>query len=198
MSSKITIGKINVIQEKDLYATGQYTRTSIWFSPEDRKVEVDQVMRTNSTTFALYHGRELEKLIAPSEHEAEAPDATALREYLEGDDAQALLERVCAGHSIEWNGNNMVGKMNKDAQSAWAEVLRDIDDLPRSEWHTWEVGEWLDNSTLSDLEIAQGMTDEEIETAAQNIIAQAKYDKVIFDGDVAKYLKNRLAEDDSE
>jgi hypothetical protein len=198
MSSKITIGKINVIQEKDLYATGQYTRTSIWLDPTERKVVVDQVMRTNSTSASLYHGRELEELIAPSQYEAEAPDENALRKYLEGDDAQGLLSQVCDGYEIEWDGRNMVGNLNEDAKSAWTKLLRDIDNLPRSEWRTWEVEEWLDNSTISDLGVRQGMTDDEIEEAAQTIISQAKSDNVSIDGDVAKYLKNRLAEDDSE
>lgn len=193
MSEKIEILEIDVIQERDLYATGQYTRTSLWLDPQKRKLRVQQVMRTNSTTFALWHGRELEELLTPPEHEAEAPDADALKEYLESDEAQTLLDQVCSGHSVDWDGNNMVGSLTEDALGAWETLLREIDDLPRSEWHTWEVEEWLRCSSLSDLQLSITATDEEIEAAAAQIEADAKADKVKILGDVTEYLKEKIS-----
>ncbi len=45
------------------------------------------------------------------------------------DSLAPLLERVCQGHSVEWNGNNNVGRLDDDALEASNQIARVCEDL---------------------------------------------------------------------
>jgi len=109
-----------------------------------------------------------------------------------------LLERVAAGHSIEWDGHNMVGKFDEDAREAYEE----IEDKLRDARHgfecaeVWNAGEWIwTGQTLASLaellEITPDTSDEEIAAIAetQRKVADRDHAVVLF-GDLAKVLRD--------
>lgn len=51
-------------------------------------------------------------------------DPLAVREYLESEEGAALLDRIAAGHDVEWDGANHVGVTTADAD----EAIRLLDD----------------------------------------------------------------------
>jgi hypothetical protein len=69
-------------------------------------------------------------------------DPDALREYIEGEGG-ALIERILNGGSVEWDGNNNVGRLNDDAQEAETEFEQALTGLPRASWVDWTCDEWF-------------------------------------------------------
>lgn len=58
-----------------------------------------------------------------------------------------LFERVHAGHSVEWNGSNHVGRLNADAEAA----VREIEDyLENDTSGDAENAEWDENGHMID------------------------------------------------
>jgi hypothetical protein len=149
----VQIGKIDVVAEEDMYKRcGQMTKTELWLEPTERRVVVSQYHDSGATPEGEWHKRQLAWLLDGSTEyghsEIEAPDDESLREFLEGEEGQALLDRICDGHDINWDGNNIVGSLDDDAQAAAQELMGAINNLPRSEIVTWMVDDWLGN--LSD------------------------------------------------
>lgn len=68
----------------------------------------------NAVPMTVWHNRTLRWRV-PAQAEG-----TALAEFLR--ENAPLFERVHAGHSIEWDGNNMVGKLTNDAQAAFTRI----------------------------------------------------------------------------
>ena len=109
-----------------------------------------------------------------------------LKYLLERDDVVDLLERIHAGHAVDWDGNNHVGKLDADAQSASAEleVLLDNDIGGADSCAVWDAGEWLQNSPLADLWPA-GQT---LDGAENNVNYLATAEDVTLTGDVRDVL----------
>lgn len=179
MSVKIT--KIDTMPESDPYNNGSASRTTFWLDPQGRVAIVSQDYKTNSTTFAIYHRCEL--TLSIGDH----PVAADVREYLESEDTQRLLDTICDGHSIEWNGNNNVGRLTEDAQLALDTLEQDLADRwLGSGWAFWDVEEWLGES--ADQFINTATTDEEIAKLAEEAEADAKLENIILSGNVADYF----------
>jgi hypothetical protein len=127
------------------------------------------------------------------------PDETEAREYLEGCEAQELLDRICEGHDTRWDGHNMVGTLNDDAQAAVEELLAALNDLPESDWEMWGVDDWLQNDNFGWLTAAT--TDDELAAKAKEIEAIAESDHINLNGSVLDYLtdkRNELREEAAE
>lgn len=179
MSVKIT--KVDTMPESDPYNNGSASRTTFWLDPQEREAIVSQDYKTNSTTFAIYHRCELELSIG------DHPVAADVREYLESEDTQRLLDTICDGHSIEWNGHNNVGRLTDDAQLALDTLEQDLADRwLGSGWAFWDVEEWLGESVKQI--ISTTTTDEEIAKLAQEAEEGAKQENIILSGDVADYF----------
>jgi hypothetical protein len=89
----------------------------------------------------------------------------ALADLLESDEMRALFERVYAGHTIDWDGNNNVGKLDDDAQEAGHEIeakLTAISEDEQSMGAVWPVDGWLENTHFDDLWPAGKSLDEAI------------------------------------
>ncbi len=57
--------------------------------------------------------------LASSEHGETMLDVGRLRADLEdGGDLAVLIDRIIAGHTVEWNGDNDVGRLTEDARDA--------------------------------------------------------------------------------
>ena len=88
---------------------------------EDGTVRVDWNSEIgNAVPFYVHHRRTLRWTLN------EYLSGRALSHFLGRDDVQALLERIHAGHSIEWDGNNNIGKLDADAQTAEDDLAWDI------------------------------------------------------------------------
>lgn len=139
----------------------------------------------------------------------------ALADFLGRDDVQALLERIHAGHSVEWDGSNHVGRLNQDAVDASYALER----LCETTWdhsdhaQIWSCANWLPDLRPLDaagnvtgwrdgdavgLDIGDGTklsvnaTEAEIATLAQLLKLSAKAENVILADDMAKFLKQSL------
>lgn len=122
-----------------------------------------------------------------------------------------LLEQVASGHSIEWDGHNMVGRMTEAAR----EASEGIEDRLRGAHESfecaevWDAGEWIwVGQTLTSLGehlgITPDTTDQEIAAIAETEqqIAAREHGAVLF-GDLSKELRDvrerlrELASDES-
>lgn len=103
-----------------------------------------------------------------------------LAELLESDEVRALLERVHAGHSVEWDGSNYVGRLTDDARDASDELERIFED----ETHTvdsggvWEASQWIAPASADDI-LKQG---ESLDDAAERLVEEAESDRVVIEG----------------
>lgn len=64
----------------------------------------------------VWHGRTLRWSVSPYVR------GDSLADLLESEKVRALFERVHNGHSVEWNGQNMVGRLDEDAEAAALEL----------------------------------------------------------------------------
>lgn len=101
-------------------------------------------------------------------------DRAALVDQLaEGGEVSALLARVHAGHTVEWDGSNYVGCFDDDAAEADEDNISLLADLPRSDFEVWDASEWLygrDHTAASMLEalsVPLDATEEQITAAAE-------------------------------
>lgn len=151
---------------------------------EDGKVSltIDTTFTSNDgTTFDVWHGRTMEFSINGN------PDLDELASLLgEGGKASVLVDRVIAGHDVEWNGNNMVGTLTEDAREASEALAALLEEVSQSDLAFWEAGDWLLSSmsharVLDDADLTVDATDEQIEKAAETLVASARADNVIVD-----------------
>lgn len=99
----------------------------------------------------------------------------ALADLLESERVRGLLERVHAGHEVDWDGNNHVGTLDEDATKA-SEELDSIfgSDYFKGggEWkesdlvNVWSLGDWFGQVSLleawpADKSLAQAAKDNE-------------------------------------
>lgn len=102
-----------------------------------------------------------------------------IADLLESDKVRALLERVHAGLSIEWDGSNYVGRLTDDAREASAALERIFEDETRAvDGGVWRAGDWIDPLGADDLlKKGEGLVD-----AAERLVAEAKDEKAAIEG----------------
>lgn len=114
-------------------------------------------------------------------------DGDVLADLLERDDVIALLERIHAGHSAEWDGNNHVGHLDNDAQEANDELASILyEELVHRDDYSggvWNAGEWIEASGL-----LGNWGDEPLAEAISRIETQAQSERVQLDGDLKSEL----------
>lgn len=90
-----------------------------------------------------------------------------------------LLERVHAGHAVEWDGNNFVGKLTADAEAASRELASKLQGLAQDDAHLAEVLDvdtWLwASSSLTHVWPGCESLDQVIERVAKEIAAMAHF-----------------------
>lgn len=156
----IEIKGIETKPEHDPYVNidGVVSHTIFWLDPRDNTCGVAQEYQSNSTTMDRWHSRELCWLVVghPSENE--------MREWIQ--ENMEVLEEICAGHSVEWNGNNMVGIMTKRAQDLSDQIEQELESGTGfvNFYSSWTVESWIGQSQG---EIKAGMTDEELKDLAE-------------------------------
>lgn len=153
-------------------------------------VSIDTTYTSNDgTPEAVWHGRTLEFSINGN------PDPDDLASLLgEGGKASVLIDRIIAGHEVEWNGNNMVGQLTEDAADAKDALRGLLEEVAQSDLSAWEPGDWLLSSmrhaaVLESVGLTVDATDAQIEAAAERLVSDARMDRVIVDqNDVEKVL----------
>ena len=110
-----------------------------------------------------------------------------LADWLESDEARAMFQRVHDGQSIEWDGNNNVGRFDDDATEAKQEISDALDELGHEPGNTdavWEVDQWLENDDIDSC-WPVGHT---LAEAVAHVKASADHENVELDGDVEQAL----------
>lgn len=153
----------------------------------------------SSTPMDVWHKRVLRWSAYPSEGAGVVDPAklTLLAEKL-----RPLLEIVAAGHEVEWNGSNHVGKMTEEAEEASDQIDSIVENWEwhSDDWSVWDAGEWMQNAWREIVErhkIRTGMTEEEIEAVVEALEAEAQSDCVFLQDTRASVdrLIERVAEE---
>lgn len=125
------------------------------------------------------------------------PTTAAMNGLME--ELSPLFERIFAGHTEEWDGNNDRGRLTPDALEASEELERYLmdlqDDLPTVE--AWDAGDWLQNRSNADLGITATTTDKELELIADGITADAG-DEIEINGLERELERRREKEQEEE
>lgn len=108
-----------------------------------------------------------------------------------------LLERVAAGHTVEWDGSNMVGRLSDDALEASEEIDQAIADCDWvSDIHVEGAGDWL-----VDYDLPDGISEEDLPDIADQLEAEARADGIEL-VDTLQHLEflfsDRLAQSEDE
>lgn len=103
-----------------------------------------------------------------------------IADLLESGRVRALLERVHAGHSVEWDGSNYVGRLTDDARRASDTLWLIFKDETRTVdgGGVWRAGDWIDPLSPDDL-LKKG---ESLDDAAGRLMAEASDEKVAIEG----------------
>lgn len=98
-------------------------------------------------------------------------DGPAMVAMLRGDEIQSLLARVCDGHSVEWDGSNLVGTMTDDATDALSDLGDDLESAPALESGGIVAAcYWVDESSvIADYGITPDTTDERLTDIAADM-----------------------------
>jgi hypothetical protein len=143
----------------------------------------------NSRTFDVAHGRTLLYRALLSQGSAAIADPDKMEALAEK--LAPLAARIAAGHEVDWDGNNNVGKLvTEDACEADEELARLFDEIDASDWSkeiaVWEVGEWLVDCPEG---ITHKTTEDELDAMVEEIEGDAKADDVVLTGDILERLK---------
>ena len=102
-----------------------------------------------------------------------------------------LAERITAGHTEKWDGNNYVGKLDDDAQEASNEIERICDDIGDNPTDLQLV--WDGNFLASDVEEAASpdATEADIAASIKKIEEAAEAEGAIINIDLEEEIKTR-------
>lgn len=156
----IEIKRINTKPEHDPYQNieGIVSRTVFWLDPRDRTCGVEQEYRTNSTSMDRWNNLELYWFVA------DYPAESTMRDWIE--ENNEVLEKLCGGYSVEWNGNNMVGRLTEEARILQDQIEQELENGYLANYYEcYTLDDWL-YSTRN--EIKAEMTDQELESLAED------------------------------
>lgn len=155
----------SVLAPKDVYFCLDTEDGRVWF---EWRCQCEQAV-----DFRVWHG-----IVRRWEVPVYA-DAKAMTEAINGGALDAMLERILAGASIIWDGNNHVCRMTKDAQDADDEVRQWFDGWKDSlECGLWDAGDWFGDWPPE--EVTASSTDEELDAVAEKWEAKAREDNVVL------------------
>lgn len=136
----------------------------ITISPAKGTVRADWNGEIGSAVpFGVYQGRILR---VPVPFYAHGP---SLARELESEPVRVMFERIVAGHSVEWDGSNHVGRLTDDARAAVEELEARLQDVPQTE--VWDAADWYSSDDPPPIEA--DTTDEQIMRMAAELDAEA-------------------------
>lgn len=145
----------------------------------------------NGIPMDVWHGRRREYVLATG------PAVIALDQIREdlkdGGKLSILIDRIRAGHSVDWDGSNFRGKLNDDADEADRELDSMINDDWRGNpyvndgWSVWDESEYAYDAMKT--EVKSDWTNERIEEWLTEIRSFADGDCVMLTGDATEYVR---------
>jgi len=164
--------------------TGTAAAVQLWIDPSERRCLVETYSPGQGVPESEWHRR---KLTISIDTDGGPVDGPAVVEWLRGDDGQALLARVCDGHSVVWDGNNNVGQLDDDGRAAFETLEQWLCFAPALSGDSaglWSAGDWLDGigraSVCAEYGITAETTDERLAEIASLIDAEAKSENVVL------------------
>lgn len=123
------------------------------------------------------------------------PELHAAEFYFSSEEAKSLAQRVHHGRTLSWGGDKPVGRLNEDAQVALDKLIERIEDLQANQFGVEKVADWFRYKSAEEMFLETGMDDDELEKLADILTEQAlDSDSIMLVGDLAEYLRERLAE----
>lgn len=173
-NTKIEIADVDRLEliEIDPYRrdTGETASVRLVINPAISHAYLETYSPGQGVPPEMWHGRVLSFPVQRSR----PVDGQALVEWLRDGDGQSLLQRIVAGHSVEWDGSNHVGELTDDATEArdtlayWLE--HNAPTLDGDHAGLWTAEDWLYGS---DLPITAETTDDEISDLADRLTEEA-------------------------
>lgn len=193
---RVEIDMIDVCPGHDPHYPGQCmpTRTvlKIGYHHDKPVAWAVQDYNNNATPIDEWHKRILTYPLGDAESGLYLPREDVLREYMESETGQILLNRITQGHIITWDGHNMTGQQDKDSLQAGRELLQAIDKLSHELWQLWNVEDWLGEYVHS--EITADTTDEQIQQMITELEAETEEQHIVLDDNIKDYLTQRRNE----
>lgn len=117
-------------------------------------------------------------------------NGNVLADALESVEITALLERIHAGHAVDWDGNNYVGSLTDDARAASDDLWWRLEDLGLDdEPAVWEVDNWL----FGGCSLADHWADQPLSDAVAALEEEAESEGIYIDGDIETALLDQAA-----
>lgn len=173
-----------------------YSRYAGQSGPQPAHVELDERGSVTATvsshignggcSMLVWHGRTLQWSLPPDVRRS------ALVGFLARDDVRSLLDRVHAGHSVQWDGSNHRGTLTDDARRASDEfetLLLELND-ERSRVTVWQAGDFVfagGNNHVGDV----WPSGTELSDAVEGLKADASREGCYLDGDVHEEIMSQ-------
>lgn len=158
----------------------------------DVRLFVETCYGGDGVSFAVWHNRTMRyTLIAKGRCVIDV--AGAKRALAEGGKLAVLIDRLIAGHDTKWDGSNMVGTLDDDAQKAHLELDGLIDsgyfeDWVDDSWSFYLESDWVQDEARG--WIGAATTDKEIAKYLANVRKTAGGNSVILEGDATGELQS--------
>ena len=109
-----------------------------------------------------------------------------------------LAQRVFDGAEIEWDGSNLVGVYNDDADAAIEEIER-ICGAEEGDLEVWEASEWL-SAAEDELGVTADMDDDALNELADELEDNALDDGILLEDtvDYLRRVRDALRDEDAE
>lgn len=136
----------------------------------------------------IWHGRRLRWPLSPYLTREQ------VIELLDDPQVHELLERVHAGHRVEWDGSNHVGRLSEDALDAAEELRQYLEANYLPDTPVWAVDDWLRADGRNRHLSSVWPPDVPLEEAVQHLTAEADADGIVLIGSIRDALLDWLCE----
>lgn len=166
---------------------GREYDTVVVFDPPERTVRVEELPR-DIRTFRQYHRLAYELARARGANWANVDDLVAL---LQSAEVQELLQAVAAGHSVEWNGSDHVGRLTEDASCCLERLERLLEPIWDRLPGLTTAEEWF---CYSKPELTGNESDQELLELARAEVSMAEPEQHLDQDDLVAYFTQRRQE----
>lgn len=155
---------------------GQHTAQPAYvYMDENGVVDATYNPEINGTPMEIFHGQQLSWAI-PADISGDE-----LVDFFQKPEIRAALREIHDGHTVEWDGNNHVGRLTEAAQNASGRLKELCDDLRLEErsaiWNS--AGEWFGDVSIKEIWPANLTLDE----AVASVISITSGERCLFDDD---------------
>lgn len=159
-----------------------YPQPAFIYMSEEGRVWADYIEDPDGRTVTMdvHHRRTLRWSIP------ESITGQALDELLET--ITPLLDRVHAGHSIEWDGHNNKGRLDDDAAAASEEIEGVIGAIPYADLQDISTAEGYDPTGIMVRHLHAEIDDEDVRTVAAQLQQQILADDGVYIIDIDDHL----------